>query len=214
MPPVVPRAQSGRTEARTVVQLPRRVTDEELIALLLSNPLRARAAIFDRYAADIERVLCRVLGPDSELLDLLHDVFITAFGSIHKLQDNSKLRSWLIGIAVHQARRLIRRRKLRRLVRSMAPFDLPEQEAISASIEVTEALRETYSILSCLPTDERIAFALRCIDGMDLGSIAQATGVSVATVKRRIQRGQQSFTALARENDVLCDWLERGTLGE
>jgi RNA polymerase sigma-70 factor, ECF subfamily len=195
-----------------VLRLPLRESDANLLASLADDPNRALAGIFDRYSSDVERVLYRILGPDSEICDVLHDVFVTAISSLDKLRDEAKLRSWLVGIAVHKARKLIRRRKLRRIVQCMAPFELPEHEATLPTAEISEALRHTYSLLARLPADDRIAFALRHVDGMDLTSIAQATGVSLATAKRRIARGQQTFVELARQHETLADWLERGTL--
>lgn len=195
-----------------VVRLPIPETDAALATCLRHDPLRGQVELFDRYASDIERILCRVLGPDSEIDDLLHEVFIVAMTSIHTLRDENALRSWLTGIAVHKARRLIRRRKLRRLVKFVAPMDLPDREASMPTVEVSDALQHAYRLLGELPTDERIAFTLRQIDGMELAQIAEVTRVSLATVKRRLSRAQRSFVELARANDTLVEWLERGTL--
>ncbi|HEY5961051.1 MAG TPA: sigma-70 family RNA polymerase sigma factor, partial [Polyangiaceae bacterium] len=146
------------------------------------------------------------------LPDLLHDVFIAAITGIASLRDNNALKSWVTGIAVNKARRLIRRRKLQRLVQFTAPADLPDFPGSIASPEVSDALYHTYEVLEKLPTEDRICFTLRQIDGMELTAIAQVTHVSLATVKRRIARAQHRFVQLARENDTLAEWLERGTL--
>lgn len=201
----------GAFESR-VVRLPLPESDAALVSHLRTDPGSARAMLFDRYAADVERVLCRILGPDSEIDDLLHEVFIVAITSIDTLRDAGRLRSWMIGIAVHKARKLIRQRKIRRLVRLVAPHELHDYEAASATAEVSEALRQTYRVLAQLPTDERIAFTLRQIDGMELLAIAEQTRVSLATVKRRVARAQKTFVTLARQNETLAEWLEPGTV--
>ena len=67
----------------------------------------------DRYAGDVQCVLAWVLGIDGELPDLLHDVFLTAFDHAGELHDASRLRPWLISIAVFTARERIRRRARR-----------------------------------------------------------------------------------------------------
>lgn len=206
-PEPVPSTAHGR-----VVRLPLPEADAALAVWLRSDPERAQEVLFDRFARDVERVLFRILGPDPELTDLLHEVFITAITSIDSLRDNNVLRSWLAGIAVHQARRLIRRRRVRRLVQFVAPSKLPDLQAVMPSVEVSQALRETYRILERLPTDERIAFTLRQIDGMELAAIAQVTQVSLATVKRRVARAQRSFVEMAGKNETLVEWLERGSL--
>lgn len=195
-----------------VVPFPIPESDAALMACLRTDPRRGHMVLFDRYAADVERVLFRLLGPDPDLTDLLQDVFVTAIGAIHTLRDDSALRSWLVGIAVHKGRRWIRRRKLQRLVQFVAPLEIVDSVVTTPSLEVSDALRQTYELLSRLPTDDRIAFTLRHIDGMSLSAVAEATGVSLATVKRRLSRAQRQFVILARQNETLTEWLEQGTL--
>ena len=195
-----------------VVPFPFPESDAALVACLRTDPERGQMVLFDRYAGDVERVLFRLLGPDPDLTDLLHDVFLTAMTSIRTLRDDSALRSWLVGIAVHTARHRIRRRRFQRLVRFMAPEDLPDCEATTPSQEVSDALRLTYRLLSRLSTEDRIAFTLRKIEGMPLAAIAEATRVSMATVKRRVTRAEHDFVTLARRYDALRAWLEQGTL--
>jgi RNA polymerase sigma-70 factor, ECF subfamily len=195
-----------------VVRLPVHESDAAIVASLRSDPERGRILLYDRYAADIDRTIARLLGPDPELTDLLHDVFVTAISSISALRDDNALGGWLMGIAVYKVRRLIRRRKIRRVVQLVAPYDLDTRIAFTPNCELSDAVHQTYRVLSQLPTEDRIAFTLRRIGGMELSQIAQSTGVSVATVKRRIARAQCAFVKLARQNDALAEWLEQRTL--
>jgi RNA polymerase sigma-70 factor (ECF subfamily) len=212
MPPVQRQkpAQRMPSSARRVVELPIPEAESALVAALKAGRREASRALFERYADDVERVLCRILGPDPEIVDLLQDVFVVALSSIDKLRNPDALRSWLTGIAVHKARKCIVRRRRWRIIQLFSPSDLPEREAISSPAEVGEALRATYAVLSCLPTDLRIVFALRHVDGMELVAIATACGVSLATVKRRLVRSQRSFTELAQEHASLGQWFGNG----
>lgn len=206
-PQDAPASASGK-----VLRLPLPDTDAALVTLLRADPMSARGLLFDRYGGDVERILYRILGADAELYDVLHDVFLAALTSLSRLRDETALRSWLTGIAVHKAKKLIRRRQRWRWIQSVAPFDLPEVVASTPSAEVNEALSHAYRALDGLPADERIAFALRHIDGMELTAIAAATRVSLATTKRRIVRAEVRFVELARQSDVLREWVARGTL--
>jgi RNA polymerase sigma-70 factor (ECF subfamily) len=195
-----------------VVRLPLPETDGALVAALRAGRSDAREALFDRYSNDVERVLYRILGPDPDIMDLLQDVFVAALTSLDKLRNADALRSWLTGIAVRKARKLIVRRRRWRFISLEPAGGLPEREAHTATAEVSEALRSTYGLLAKLPADERIAFALRHIDGMELSAVATACGVSLATIKRRLSRAQQTFVAQARQLDSLREWLDRGDL--
>lgn len=185
--------------------------DAALVAGMLAGDRAAIAAFYDRHEAHVRRTLLRALGPDRDLDDLHHDVLVRALGSIEELRDPAALRPWLTSIAVFTARTHILRRSRRWWMRLWPGHELPEVEAPTASGEVTEALRATYAVLETLPADERLAFALRFIGGMELTEVAEACRCSLATIKRRLSRAQALFQERARAQPALAEWLEGGT---
>jgi RNA polymerase sigma-70 factor (ECF subfamily) len=184
--------------------------DEALVAALRRGTPGAFEALFQRHGGHVHRVLLRTLGPDPELPDLVHDVFLAVLDDIDGLRDASKLKSWMASIAVFMARGCIRRRQRWRWF-SRQPVDEPTSTPTPVGPEVSEAVRSTTAILAQLPVDERIAFSLRFIDGMKLEEVAEACRTSLATIKRRISRGEKRFLALANEHPALREWLSRGT---
>lgn len=206
------KSRSSGIVTSQLIELPVRVSDAALVAALQAGRTEARRVFFDRNADDIERLLYRILGPDSEIGDLLQEVFLIALSSIGQLREPEALRGWLRGIAVRRARKCILRRQRWRFIQLFAPSDLPEREAPVPSAEVSEALRCTYAVLEQLPPDERVAFALRHVDGLELTAVAQACGVSLATIKRRLARAQRTFVSIAGRYPVLAEWLEGGGL--
>jgi RNA polymerase sigma-70 factor (ECF subfamily) len=206
-------ATGSRATRPQVVSLPIRDSDVALVAALRAGRSEARRALFDRYGGDVERVLYRILGPDQEITDLLQDVFLAALGSIDKLRQPEALRGWLTGIAVRKARKCILRRRRWRFIQFLPPAELPEREAVLPPAEVSEALQRTYTLLERLPADERVAFALRFIDSMELTDVAAACEVSLATIKRRLSRAQHTFHTLAAQDALLCEYLEPRTEG-
>lgn len=196
--------------SRRVVELPIPEADGALVAALRAGRADASAVLFDRYAGDVERVLYRILGPDAEIPDLLQDVFVVALASLDKLRDPDALRGWLTSVAVHKARKCILRRQRWRFIQLWPLSELPEREARTTPPEVSQALSATYGVLAAMPADERIAFALRFVDGMELTAVAAACDVSLATIKRRLTRAQAGFRSRAARQPVLRDWLEGG----
>ena len=65
-------------------------------------------------------------------------------------------------------------------------------------------------MLDKLPADERIAFALRFINEMELVEVADACQVSLATAKRRLARARKKFTTMALTYPELADWVLGG----
>jgi len=200
--------EATTTAESAVARLPLHGSDREIVAALRSRSASGGSALYDRYHRHVRRVLFRVLGQSTDLGDLEQDAFVTAINTIGRLHDPEALGAWLTSIAVFTARLEIRRRARRRLFRFSSDEELVDLEAPVASPEMAEALRTTYRILNKMPADERIAFALRFIDGMELAEVGRACGVSLATTKRRVQRAKQRFDAMAARYDELSDWLE------
>ena len=205
------RGESARSSGPSLVRLPLLESDAEIVEAVRAGQRLGGAALYDRYHGHVRRVLIRVLGPDAELGDLIQDVFVEAIDSIEQLADPEKLRSWLGSIAVFRARAQIRRRVQSRWFPLFSHEQLPELTAPIAGPEIDEAVRATYRIMEKLSADARIVFALRFIDGMQVAEVAEATRVSLATVKRRLERAQKRFVAIARNVPEVTDWLKGGT---
>lgn len=201
--------RGGAHDAR-VVRLPFLESDAAVVAAVRAGQPEGGAALYDRYAQHVRRVLVRVLGPDADVADLLQDVFVSAIDSIDRLEEPGALKAWLATIAVYRARAEIRRRARARWFPLFANEDLPEVQASVSSPEVDEAVRTTYRVLGKLSADERITFALRFIDGMELVAVAEACDVSLATAKRRLARARKKFSAMARTYPELADFLDGG----
>src|SRR6185369_17982866 len=100
-----PLPQAGPTEDALPLPLPG--SDAGLVRGLRRGEPAARAALFDRYAKHVRRVLVRVIGLDGEIGDLLHEVFLTALEKVSQIENEEALKAWLTGIAVFTARAAI-----------------------------------------------------------------------------------------------------------
>jgi RNA polymerase sigma-70 factor (ECF subfamily) len=190
---------------------PPRLPAPEVVEALVRG-LKARdpvtaAQFYDRYAPDVQRILARVLGADRDLSDLLQEVFLRALSEIDKLEQPDRLRAWLGSVAVFTARGHIRKRRRQRWLFFLAPEELSELRVVEPAQDVKRATRAVYDVLERLPTEERIAFALRFIEQLELQEVADACRVSLATIKRRLSSAEQRFTRLARAVPELADWL-------
>jgi RNA polymerase sigma-70 factor (ECF subfamily) len=196
--------------AAAVVHLPGLTSDAAIVRALRARLPSGAASLFDRYHGHVRRVLIHVLGPDPEISDLVQDVFISAIDSIDKLADAEALKAWLGTIAVFTARGRVRHRTRWRFLHFVPTEELPDVPTNEVPVEVDEALRATYRVLDRLPTEERIAFALRHIDGMELTEVATACEMSLSTLKRRLTKAQGRFSRLAHGEPALRDWIQGG----
>jgi RNA polymerase sigma-70 factor (ECF subfamily) len=181
-------------------------SDGELARLAQDKDPRAAPLVWDRYAGLVRGVLFRSVGPGHDIEDLLQDVFIGFFKNVGSLRDGSALRPFLIGIALRTARTALRKKRVRRWLRLSDDGTVPEVATNDGDPRTREALRRLYAILDELDDRERLAFVLRHAEGHELTETAAALGVSLATVKRMLQRADAHVQARAREDDLLSAW--------
>jgi RNA polymerase sigma-70 factor (ECF subfamily) len=203
--------KAGDRVGHAVVRLVPPITDGALARSLMGHEPGAAELLFERYGAYVERLIVRTVGMDPEVPDLIHEVFARALEGVRGLRESSALKGWIGSVALFTARGFLRGRRIRRRWLSVFSSDeVPEPMAVVASPEVSRTLTRTYAVLDALPTDVRIAFALRMIEGMDLAEIAQLTGMSLSTVKRRIARAHRLFWETARRDPMLREHAPAG----
>ena len=199
--PVRPRPSLG-----VVRSLPFEGDETALVEALRVGRQDAAAAFYDRHVRAVHGIVFRLMGPDGELEDVVHDVFVRAIESLPRLRDPAALRSWMFGIAVRTVAIRFQKRRRQRWLRFMAPEDLPEMEAPRAG-DSSEATREVYAILRGMDPDERVALVLRRVEGLSIEDGARAAEMSVATFRRRVARGEVKFFSRARGRPALASWL-------
>ena len=200
-------APPKRDERAIVHHVPFSGDDVRLVENLRQGYPPAIAHFYVLFADKVHRLLYRISGRDSELEDAVHDTFVRALESIHRLRDPRALGSWVIGIAIYSARIRIQRRRRRRWLQLFSPEDMPERAFSDPTPEVGEAVRALSRVLDKMPDDERIAVVLRMAEGMTLSEAAEACGVSLSTFKRRFGRGQKTLRKLATFEPALQAWL-------
>lgn len=169
------------------------LSDAQLVALGCQGETQALEALYRRHAAFAIHLAARIEGSSRDVEDIAHDAFLRAFERLDDLTDRGAFRSWLGSIVVHAVRSRMRRHRLMSVLglKTAEPVDLDALASPDASPHVRAQIAQIYALLRTLPTDERIAWVLRCVEGHDLDTVARLTRCSLATVKRRISRAQK-----------------------
>jgi RNA polymerase sigma factor (sigma-70 family) len=190
--------------------VPEHEDDAALVAAIRAGQAGAAARLYDRHVDAVYRLVFRLMGPHSEVDDVVQEVFASALVSLPQLRDPAALRYWLLGIGVRAVKTFFRRRWRRRWLTFHPTEELPEA-AMSPDHDNSEALRAVSDVLDRLPADERIALVLHRVEGLSLQESAEACNTSLATFKRRLSRGEAKFFTIAERRSALTGWLEGST---
>ncbi|MEZ4223791.1 MAG: sigma-70 family RNA polymerase sigma factor [Polyangiaceae bacterium] len=182
---------------------------QRLVEGLQAGKAWAERAFVDEYRPHVARLLYKVLGASADLDDLVQETFIRALDRVDTLREAKALRSWLTSIAVFVARETIRARRRRRWLTLLPTEELPEVASSQDDVEGRAALRAFYAVLRQLKDDRQLYFALRYVEGMELGEVALACDVSLSTAKRRLQQAEAEFLRRAGKQAALAEWLGR-----
>jgi RNA polymerase sigma-70 factor, ECF subfamily len=181
--------------------------DAELVRALRAGDPEAPALLWARYSPAVARVLARALGPSLDVEDLTQEVFLRVFRRMFVLRDPSALRAFVLAVAMNVLKWELRRRWVSRKIRLSGTGTLPDIESASADAEARQALRRCYRIFESLPTNERMAFVLRYMEGMTIDEVASALAVSVSTAKRWVSRGAAKVSEQVTEDADLCSFF-------
>jgi RNA polymerase sigma-70 factor (ECF subfamily) len=175
-------------------------------ALIERDPLAPRV-LWKRYAPMVHRMLRRTLGPGQELEDIAQEVFLCVFEKVAGLREPKALKAFVISITALTARGELRRRWVRRWVRLPGTGDAPDARGVSVDSDAREAVRRFYAILDRVNAADRTVFVLRFLEGMELTEVAAATGLSLATTKRRLAKVWSRVTTLVERDPSLIGYM-------
>lgn len=169
-------------------------SSEELIARARRGDDEAFRLIFDRYGRPIISFIYDMVGRRDLAEELTQETFVRAYKNLNGLRDDSKLSTWLFGIAKNVARESLRYRH-----REMAKVGIDDDRVIELSDgklppdrelldkELNGVIRDA---LGALDEDKRLVFTLKIFQQRSYEEIAEITGSSIPKLKTDLHRAR------------------------
>ena len=181
--------------------------DRALVERALSGDESAFKQLFTRHRDDASRVVYRMLGPSPEVEDVVQDVFLHVYRSLHTFRGDSRFSTWLYRLAVNVTRMHLRRRKSRP---RFADVDVPEtpsedQRILDPGEEVDQRMRirALYEVLDTLSEKKREVLVLHDFDGVAAKEIAETLSIPVLTVRTRLFYARKELYVAMRSHPAL-----------
>jgi RNA polymerase sigma-70 factor, ECF subfamily len=120
--------------------------------------------------------------------DLVQDTLVRALANAHLYEPGSDLRAWLFTIMRNQF--LAGAAKANRFISMLRVFAETDHGVGGDPSETRLVLRDVTGALRRLPSKQRIAVMLACVEGKSYEEVAEAMGLSVSAVRCHLARGR------------------------
>ncbi|MBL9106588.1 MAG: RNA polymerase sigma factor [Myxococcales bacterium] len=187
-------AEVAAADARPVEYLS--AAEQIMLSQARAGDRRALRDFYDAHQAQVRGHLYRLLGPDSEIDDLVQTIFARAFAALATFKANSTLTTWLYRITTNTTHNLLRHRFRRNRVKAAFGWWLSGR---SAHLQDSHAgvRDEALRLLQHLAPDLREVFVFYHYEGLTLQEIAQILDKPLSTVGDRLARARKRLHELA-----------------
>lgn len=172
------------------------MNERDLVLRSQRGDLDAFNQLVAAYQGQVYSLAFRMLGEGASAEDVAQETFISTFRHIRSFRGEN-LRGWLLRIATNACYDHLRAGQRSRsdsleAIQERDPTwqpastqESPEEHAVR--VELSETLN---SVFALLPADQRAVLVLSDVEGLSYEEIAEATGVSLGTVKSRLSRAR------------------------
>lgn len=175
-------------------------SDQELVARVQKGDTEAFGILALRHQRSVYWVIQAILHNQADTEEILQETFVKAFEHIKDFRGEARFATWLIRIAINEAR--MRQRKYRPGLYESLDEDKSEQddfrprelsdwrpnpEEILAKEEIAELLRRA---IQSLPSIYREVFLLRDVEHHSTEDAATSLGITIPAAKTRLLRAR------------------------
>lgn len=159
-------------------------------------------AIYEAHFDFVWRSARRLGARDSQLDDVVQEVFLVVQRRLSTFEGRSELRTWLFGITRRVVSGSMRRLSHSREIASSEAGELPDSRVESAESQLvaSEDTQLLYSLLQELDEDKRAVFVLSELEEMSGPEIADALDLHLSNVYARIRTARMAFDAALRRH--------------
>lgn len=187
---------------------------DTLVARCQAGDAEAFRELYRVHRGQVARLVQRILGPDSEVEDVIQEAFIQVHRSIPSFQGSSLLSTWIHRVAVNVALQHIRRRRRQRAGPVIMTADPPDPSSGDPAPEDDvlwrDRMRKLYAALDGLSPKKRAVFVLHELEGMPAEEIARLLRAPLITVRTRLFYARKALYAALAADPAFGEFVPGG----
>ena len=173
--------------------------DDDLIQQIASGERQAFEELYQHYLPRLIRYLQNRLSQPDLVEDVCQDVFCVVWRQASHFRGQSKVSTWLFGIARCQA--LKARAGVQRPESPLEAVGVSQQSSPEVSLSAWQRVRVVERALAALTTSQRELVEMAYYQDRPCQEIASRLGCSVSTVKSRLQQARRQLSRHLRRAD-------------
>ncbi len=174
------------------------MTEQELIHSARKGDSMAFGELMQAHQDKIYTLCYRMTGNAEDAADLTQEVFLSAWRSLSRFQEQSSFGTWVYRMATNASIDFLRREKRRQVLSMTMEEDSEERQAQVPDerysphrlLEQKEARQAVADALAALSPEHRQVLVLREMEGLSYQEIGQLLDLEEGTVKSRIARAR------------------------
>ncbi|MEO0324796.1 MAG: RNA polymerase sigma factor [Myxococcota bacterium] len=170
-------------------------SDEDLMRAYVAGDHEAFQALFDRYAPIVFGMTRRHLRNEDLAREITQQTFFRLHAARNDFRLDSRLRPWLLTIAMNLVREHWRRGKRRKMV-ELDPETKAAPQAERSRMELDERSKLLHAALAKLPESQREVVELHWFQERPYKEVAEIVGSSEGAVRVRAHRAYRKLEAL------------------
>lgn len=164
----------------------------ELLRRVGEGDERALAELYERFAASVYGFVSRRVSDRDVAEEVCADVWLGCWRSARSFRGDSRVLTWLLGIATRQVHTHTRRKRLPAVSLDSVGDTLVDTGPDPADAAISQAgSEEITNAMERLPEDLYEVIVLAWLHNLPYGEISEVVGVPVGTVKSRVSRARR-----------------------
>jgi RNA polymerase sigma-70 factor (ECF subfamily) len=195
--------------------------EAQMIASILAGDTQLYHQLIRPYERSVYMMAMSYMKNEADAEDVAQEAFLKAFHHLATFRAEAKFSTWLIGIALNEARSRLRREGSQRMesiddtsdeAGRASPAILRDwREVPSEALERKEVRQMLQQAITNLPTIYREVFVLRDVEELNNVETAAALSITVGNVKVRLHRArlmlQKQLAPLLRNMSPKRRWV-------
>jgi RNA polymerase sigma-70 factor (ECF subfamily) len=177
--------------------------EAQMIACILAGETQLYHELIGPYERTVYMMALSYMKNEADAEDVAQEAFLKAFHHLASFRSEAKFSTWLVGIALNEARSRLRHEGTLRMESihatreaggHLSPASLRDgREVPSEALERKEVRQLLQKAIVSLPDKYREVFVLRDVEELNVFETAAALSISVGNVKVRLHRARMTL---------------------